>query len=567
MFALSARRSSVVSSRSCTLAPPTPSAAGAAPPGAPRVATAGADAEGEEPQPARVEAFTGLRELWLLGALALGLLGADLFAFGNGSGGGNDDIVVIKFLASTGQDPDGTCRARWRDKGGAQLDFNVELEDLPEGDYDLYVTDLVTPKGTIAVDSSGEGEIEFATPQDGVKPLFNFPVFDEVVEVRQAATVFFSDTFDADGAIGGGGTSGGESKTKAEVFLVNVAPDLDFDAKGKVKHEVKGKETVFTVEVEKLTPGTYTLLVGGVPAGELVTVDASKVEIEFQNPVEVGKTALNFNPLGKLIEVERDGDVYLAAVLPGPNNETGTKPPSSAKKAAKDLGKSKADSLLVFLQNVGEQPGALGEATLTQNGETDFTVALADVSTGDYALFVGGVEQGTISADSTGAGQIVFSTAPGVGEGLLDFDVKGELLEVKSGSTTILSAVFPTSVQAAVGGFAKETFKTNKVKVNLVNAGADLDATGTVDWKLKGNGDQEVRIDLKDLPPGVYTVLIDGLPVASTITVAENGKGKTTWATTPTGSKVLLDFDPVDAGIQITDADDVVQLSTVLDMP
>jgi hypothetical protein len=523
--------------------------------------------------PRHTQVFTGLRNLWLLGALAVGVLGADLLSFANGGGGDDgsaDDIVVIKFLESSGADEDGTARARWRDKTDEgqieELDFSVELEDMPAGDYDLYVTDLVIPKGVITVDVSGEGEIEFATPLDDPKPLFDFAVFDQVIEVRQGATIFFTDTFDDQGG-GGGGTSGGESKTKTEIFLVNVATDLDFDAKGKVKHEVKKNETKLTLEVEKLIPGTYTVLVGGEPVSELTTVDASAVEIEFQNPVDTGKTLLNFDPLGKVIEVESDGVVYLTGVLPGPNSDTGTKPPTSAKKGAKDVGKSKGDELLVYLLNLGVTAGAQGHASLSQNPDPQFEVTIEDVVAGDYGLSVNGVEEGTITVGALGIGSIIFNEAPGVGESLLDFDVKGQLIEVTSGADVILATIYPVSAQAALGKLKKETFKNTKVKVNLINAGEDLDATGTVQWTLKGNGDNSVTIDLKDLPPGVYTVVIDSVPAASTITVGANGKGKLTWDTTPKGKQVLLDFDPIDAGVQIQDAGAVVQLSAVIDVP
>jgi len=513
-----------------------------------------------------------LRPSLLLSLAATALLAVDLVALpsGGSGGGGGSDQEILQFLVSTGQDANGTARARWRDKGGGELDFNVELDHMNAGSYDLYVTDLVTPKGSITVSGLEEGEIEFAFPQDGVKPLFDFAVLDQVIEVRQGATVFFTDTFNGTGGGGGGGGGGGSGgdKTKTEVFMVNVGPD--FNAQGKLKYEVKGDKTKFSIEVEKLDAGTYTILVAGAPVGQITTTSSASVELEFQNPVEPGKTLLNFDPLGAQIEVELGGTIYLTGVLSGSNTTTGTKPPGKGSQGAEDVGKTKGDSLLVFLANSGVQAGASGKAKLSQSGETEFEVEIEDVPAGNYALCVNGVEVGTLVADATGHAHLDYSTSPGGAVLDLNFEVKGQLVAVKSGADVILSAVFPTSVQAALGKFKKELFKSNKVKVNLINAGVDLDATGTVSWKLKGNGDQEVQIQVSDLPAGTYTVLVNSVASASALTVAAqpaSGKGKLAFATVAKGSKVLLDFDPVDALVQLTDANDAVVLQAVIDVP
>jgi len=470
----------------------------------------------------------------------------------------------VQFLATTNQDPDGTAVAKWTDKGNDELSFSVELEDLDPGSYNLYVTDLVTPKGSITVDVNGHGEIEFATPLDDPKPLFDFAVIDKIVEIRQAATVFFTDIFVATG----GSSVGDGDKTKAEVNFVNVNTANDFDAHGSLKYEASKSKVKLTLKVEKLDPGTYDILAGGVAVGELVTVDSSEVEVVFQDPLASGSTLLGFNPLGTKIDVSKAGLVSLTALLPAANTDSDVKAPSSAKKAAKDLGKSKSDSLQVTLLNLGAQAGVTGTATLTQSTiASTFTVAIDNASVGDYHVFVNSVDKGTLTTDSSGAGPLVFSTDPGAGEVLFDFPVKGQIVDVRSGTDVVLATVFPMSVQAALGSFKKETHKTNKVTVNLVNAGVDLDATGTVAWKLKSNGDQEVTFDVKDLPAGDYNIVVNDVASATKLTESDKGKGKVTFATVAKGSKVLLDFVPVNATVKITDVNDVVLLQTVIDVP
>ncbi len=505
-------------------------------------------------------------------ALTLALVAGFLPGDASAKSGGNDGQEVLQFLASTGADGNGTARARWRDKGDGSLDFSVELEHMDAGSYELYVTDLDLSKGSISVGGTGQGEIEFKAPLDSPKPLFDFEVFDQVVEVRQGATIFFTDTFSANGSGGNGGSGGSGNnsgdKTKTEVYMVNVGPDIN--AQGKLKYEIKSNKTKFAIEVEKLDAGTYTLLVAGTPVAQITTVSSASVVLEFQNPVEAGKTLLNFDPLGAQIDVELDGTTYLTGVLSGSDTSTGTKAPNKGSQGAKDLGKTKGDELLVFLANSGVQAGASGKAKLTQTGETEFEVEIENVPAGDYPLSVNGTPVGTLSADSTGHAQLNYSTSPRGGVMLLTFEVKGQLIEVKSGADVILSTVFPTSVQSALGKYKKETFKSNKVNVNLINAGADLDATGTLSWKLKGNGEQELQIQVKDLPAGDYGVVVNSVPSTSVLTVSpkpSSGKGKLTFATVAKGSKLLLDFDPVGALVQLTDSSDVVVLQAVIDVP
>ena len=484
---------------------------------------------------------------------------------------GGDDSEVLQFLASTGADADGTAKARWRDKGGGVLDFSVELEQLDAGTYDLFVADA--NKGSISVDGTGQGEIEFKTPLDSPKPLFDFEVFGQVLEVRQGATVFFSDTFEGSSSGGGGGGGSGNDKTKTELSMVNTG--LDFNAKGTLKYQTKGGkssgEVKFTVEVERLDAGTYTLLVGGPPVAEIISSSGSETEVEFQDPVEPGKVLLNFDPLGQQVDIALGPDVYLSAFLPASDAATGTKSPNTKKQTAKDLGKGKGDKLLVVLANTGVAPGAQGKATLAKEGESEFEVEIEDVPSGDYGLFVGGLERGTLSAGS-GSAQLDFSSSPGAGQLLLDFEVQGALVEVRNGSgETLLASVFPVSVQAALGSFKQELVKSNKLKLNLVNVGADLDATGTLQWKLAGNGNARLELRVKDLPAGTYGIFhtdgMAGAPSAAQLVVAPNGKGKLVLASAPKGSQAELDFDPLGLTIEILGDGDTTFLAVEVPNP
>lgn len=454
---------------------------------------------------------------------------------------GDEDVEIIQFLASTGEDPNGTCRLRWRQDADS-TDFNVELEDLDAGSYSLWVAGV--SQGNIEVDGTGQGEIEFETPQDGLKPLLDFEVLDQEIMVTLADVAYFSGTFDGSGS-GGGGGGGGGSGGKLEVFMVNVGPDGN--AKGRLRHEVKGGKVRFDFEVENLDSGTYQLHVAGAPVAEFAA-DGVETEVEFQDPVESGKVLLNFEPLGAQVDVVSGGTTYLTAVMPA----AGTGAPSTAKKGAKDTGKSKGDALEVVLLNLGVAPAASGKAELSVSGETEFEVEFEDAPALDWELLVGGVSRGALSGVT--AGQWKFSTSPEAGESLLDFEVQGQLVEISDGVDTILSVVFPVSVQAALGTWKKEIRKTERTKVNLVPSGADLDARGLADFKDKASKDTFV-VSVFDLAAGSYDLVVGAETVAGALVVtAADGKAKVSFDTSPKGKKLLLDFAVPGQVVQVTPA-------------
>lgn len=440
-----------------------------------------------------------------------------------------DKVEILQFLASTGADGDATCRARWRQDADS-TDFNVELEHLSQGSYELWVAGV--QHDGITVGALGQGEIEFQAPQDGGKPLLDFEVLDQLLEIRQGGTTYFSDVFDGSGS-GGGGS--GVAQPKLEVLMVNVGPDAN--AQGKLVHEVKSGKVKFKVEVEHLDAGTYQLQVAGAPVAELV-VDGLQLELEFQDPVEPGKLLLNFDPLGAQVDVVKDGVVYLSAVLPAAGGATA----GGAKKQAKDVGKGKGDALLVVLQNSGLLPGAHGTAKLSTSGEVELEVQIEDLPDGEYGLSIAGAPVATISVVAQ-HGEVQVVSPP---------QVQGQLVAVTSGPDTVLSTIFPVSVQAALGQYKKEVHKSGQVSINLVNTGADLDARGRLVFKHKSSHDS-LLIKAFDLPAGSYDVILGGTTEAGVLVVGKpDGQAKVSFDTAPGGNKLLLDVDVSGALVQVT---------------
>ena len=101
------------------------------------------------------------------------------------------------------------------------------------------------------------------------------------------------------------------------------------------------------------------------------------------------------------------------------------------------------------LVNVGPEPDAKGDARhrVLDDCDRSFRVEIEDLADGSYDLFVGGIDRGNITVTDVAGehrGEIEFHTDPSeVGKELLNFDPRGQTIEVEQGATTFLSLDFP----------------------------------------------------------------------------------------------------------------------------
>jgi len=244
-----------------------------------------------------------------------------------------DPIVDFRqFLDNLGAFPAATARIDYESRPApTRTDFDVELEDLPVGDYQLLVDGI--ERGIISVvatDDGTEGEVEFSSPQDDGELLLDFEPLGALIEIADAGGVLFSgiaDPANSGGGDDGGGDDGGAGgddgnappfgNTETEVDFINTG--LDSDASGDVELEQRPDRVEFDVEIEDLDLGSYELWVGGMMVAEIevVTVDGgTEGEVEFRNPVEPGKLLLDFDPIGQLISIEQAGSVFLEVEFP-----------------------------------------------------------------------------------------------------------------------------------------------------------------------------------------------------------------------------------------------------------
>jgi len=356
-------------------------------------------------------------------------------------------------LVSTGVIGGAGGKADFESRPG-RTDFSVEIEDVPAGAYSLQVGGV--SRGTIdVVDTVNgpEGEIEFRSPSEPGKVLLDFDPRGQIIEVLQGSTVVLESIAPDSGGIPGSdqGNPPAFGDSEIEVSLVNAGA---FPAgSGDAEFEQESNRVDFDVEIEDVPAGGYTLAVGGVERGTIQvvnTVNGPEGGLEFRFPAEPGKLPLDFDPRGQLIEVSDSSGLVFSVNFPsaggGDDDDSGGGDDDDS-----GGGDDSADpgEIEVSLNNAGVFPAASGDARyrIDDDGERDFDVEIEDLPVGDYDLVVGGVQRGTITVvpgDDGNEGEIEFGNPVDDDELPLDFDPRGELIEIFDGGTLIFSVNFPS---------------------------------------------------------------------------------------------------------------------------
>jgi len=238
---------------------------------------------------------------------------------GNGNGNGNSSSPASDFskqkseafLYSTDEFPPARGDMKLKvSKKKAKL--VIKTLALPAGVYDVCFDGI--PAGTITSNGrNGKGIAKFSSSPGGNDQTMSFNPVGAAVQITRGGAVYLEGMLDGE-SIGGGFSNPGIAETA-------LAPtSLSPGASGDLEYKARPDRTEFKVEIEDVPVGTYLLLIDGVEVASFDVVNTAtgpEGEIEFRNPVEPGKTLLDFDPLGALIQITNlDGDVLLGAEFP-----------------------------------------------------------------------------------------------------------------------------------------------------------------------------------------------------------------------------------------------------------
>ena len=372
-------------------------------------------------------------------------------------------------LLPTGVFPEASGDVEYK-QGPGRAELEIEVEDLPVGEYTLQVGGIT--RGIIQVraedDGDTKGEIEFSSPQDDDDLLLDFDPLDQIIDVLQGTTVVLTTITPEAGTPPGSGQGnppafGGED---IDIDLNNdgVYPDGEGDA----DLDFEDNRIEFEVEIEDVPVGSYTLVVGGVERGQIQVVtddddDDTEGEIEFTFPVTPGALLLDFDPRGQLIEVFEQTTRVFSADFPlvddddgddggsddDDDDDSGNDDDDDGGSDDDDDGGSTSSDIDVELNNTGVFADGSASASYDLDADSaDFDVSVDDIPVGTYNLVVDGQVRGQIEVtsddgDEEGDGDISFSNPQDDDDLLLDFDPRGTLVEIFDGETRLFFIDFP----------------------------------------------------------------------------------------------------------------------------
>lgn len=241
------------------------------------------------------------------------------------------------------------------------------------------------------------------------------------------------------------------------------------DGNGYTRYEDHPGLMEFEVEVRGLPDGTYRLFVGGGDRGAFEVVNGSG-RLRFSAPGEDGYMLMNFDPRGARIEV-RDGQGAVLSSFDEMLNRDdhahhdgmgssggfghdfdcsyGSHGGMGMGEEPDCVEDGEYIEIEVDLLNTGVLAEAGGEVEWEMNtSRVRFTVEIEDVPTGSYLLRVGGADVGIIETfemhNGETYGHVSFRDPPISGVNPLDFEPRGQKIEVLSGDTVILEVSFPS---------------------------------------------------------------------------------------------------------------------------
>jgi hypothetical protein len=275
------------------------------------------------------------------------------------SGGISDDMHADAMfgeqrmeLTSAREGITGNGHARYEDYPG-HMEFEVEVEGLADGDYHLFVA--MQDRGVLNV-HEGHANLVFTSPGETGTMRMTFDPRGMQIEIHDTAGVVlssFDNTFeeddhghygDGDGHDGnndhnydcesgsgsghgmGGGMGDGMHDCVDDGEYIEIEVDLANtgvlpQAKGEAEWDMNTNRVAFSVEIEDVPAGSYTLKVGGIEVGiieaiEMMHGDEVYGHIQFRDPENYGREHLDFEPRGQMIEVLQGDTIILEVNFP-----------------------------------------------------------------------------------------------------------------------------------------------------------------------------------------------------------------------------------------------------------
>ena len=448
---------------------------------------------------------------------------------------------------------------------------SISATGLAPGRYDVYAGGQWLGEMTVAVDrklkrkyrkKSKKARKRLPAPTRGTLSVDSVTMGAPLDALGESVEVFDGDTMVLGGPLLGparGVSSCAESEL--ERFLPRLVGTGSAEARFRIRDDCRRD---FQVELEDVAPGSYAVIVSGVQRGTLVAaVDpftgAVEGELEFDTePDDPGELLLDFEPLGANVSIRQGATVLFEGVFDASLGGAG------GAGGAGGGGSCSESEIRQPMAPTAAAPGADGDARFRTRDDCrqDFRVEAEDVPVGTYTLRVGGIVRGSfavVPVPGGTEGEIDFDTEPDPDERPLDFDPRGQTIEVLNASgAVVLTTPLGGGVGGAGGGGAGGgggiACAESELSRVLINAGPAPLASGDARLRVDDDCREDFRVEAEDVPVGSYRLFVAGIdrgPI-NVVNVVGGTEGEIEFDTHPDDpGERLLDFDPRGALIEV----------------
>jgi hypothetical protein len=145
-------------------------------------------------------------------------------------------------------------------------------------------------------------------------------------------------------------------------------------------------------------------------------------------------------------------------------------------------------------------------------------------------------------------GETEFTSRPERGKRPLNFDPRGQLVEIVSASGTFFSKVLGSG--PGVSGPATAPLK---ISVPLLSTVSGSSARAKAELKRKATGELRFEVELENAEPGNYEVLVGDIVRGTLVVVSDEGgtRGDLEFEASPAEDQLPLDFDVAGRAVAI----------------
>jgi hypothetical protein len=203
--------------------------------------------------------------------------------------------------------------------------------------------------------------------------------------------------------------------------------------------------------------------------------------------------------------------------------------------------------IVQFFTNTGAAPGASGKARFEDRGDrTDFKVEAEDLPIGTYSLQVAGAERATLnvatSANGT-EGEVEFQSPAEAGKILLDFDPRGQQIDIAQGGAVFLTTKLATGPGGGSSGGSVDHGDLTRYELHVETAHDGPEMKAELEDRTSRT---DFSVEIEDFAAGSYTLNVGGTDRGTIDVVAvENGtEGEIEFRDPPEPGHLTLYFDP-----------------------